>query len=218
MQIDDPSIIAYIHLSYKLQYLKDTAMARFIDETTNQTIMQLMASMHQNILDYVFADDFERIQNELLTKMRDNTNIEEKESALKFFLEICSLLKSVQLTSRILTHTINSFNKIMTVLAETFNIMLPDKATLKAQMMGQTEELLRIYELRNQQEDDKQVSSQEPSWECKSDKLLCQRINPPVDIAREYLKNPCPNEDFRMTQIDLLKSNSIEIFYNLLLL
>ena len=36
-------------------------MARFIDETTSQTIMQLMASMHQNILDYVFADDFERI-------------------------------------------------------------------------------------------------------------------------------------------------------------
>ena len=114
-----------------------------------------MASMHQNILDYVFADDFERIQNELLTKMRDNTNIEEKESALKFFLEICSLLKSVQLTSRILLHTINSFNKIMTVLAETFNIMLPDKATLKAQMMGRTEELLRIYELRIQKEDDK---------------------------------------------------------------
>ena len=41
-------------------------------------------------------------------------------------------------------------------------------------------------------------------------------INPPVAIAKEYLKNPCPNEDFRMTQIDLLKSNSIEIFCNLL--
>lgn len=50
-----------IHLSYKLQYLKDTAMARFIDENTSHTIMQLVSSLHQIILDYIFGDDFERI-------------------------------------------------------------------------------------------------------------------------------------------------------------
>ena len=30
--IDDVSVVSNIHLSYKLQYLKDTAMARYIDE------------------------------------------------------------------------------------------------------------------------------------------------------------------------------------------
>ena len=89
-----------IHLSYKLQYLKDTAMARFIDENTSHTIMQLVSSLHNIILDYIFGDDFERIQAQLIAQMRDNSNVEDKENALKFFLEICSLLKSTNLTNR----------------------------------------------------------------------------------------------------------------------
>lgn len=64
-------------------------MARFIDESTSHTIMQLVSSLHQIILDYIFGDDFERIQQELIAKMRDNSNVQDKENALKFFLEIC---------------------------------------------------------------------------------------------------------------------------------
>ena len=45
--IGDPQIVSCIHLSYKLTFLKDTAMARFIDDTTSHTIMQLISSMHQ---------------------------------------------------------------------------------------------------------------------------------------------------------------------------
>lgn len=75
-------------------------MARFIDENTSHTIMQLVSSLHQIILDYIFGDDFERIQAELIQKMRDNSNVEDKENALKFFLEICTLLKSINLTNR----------------------------------------------------------------------------------------------------------------------
>ena len=36
-------------------------MARFIDESTGHAIMTLVAVMHQQILDYIFGDDFERI-------------------------------------------------------------------------------------------------------------------------------------------------------------
>ena len=98
--IEDPQVINSIHLSYKLQYLKDTAMARFIDENTSHSIMQLVSMHHQIILDYIFGEDFERIQTELITKMRDNSNVQDKENALKFFLEICALLKSINLTNR----------------------------------------------------------------------------------------------------------------------
>ena len=87
--IGDPQIVSCIHLSYKLTFLKDTAMARFIDDTTSHTIMQLISSMHQQILEYIFGDEFDRIQDELLQKMHDNSNHEEKENAMKFFLEIC---------------------------------------------------------------------------------------------------------------------------------
>ena len=43
-------------------------------------------------------------------------------------------------------------------------------------------------------------------------------VNPSKETIKEYLKKPTPSEDPRMTQIDVLKSNSIEIFYNLLIL
>lgn len=43
-------------------------------------------------------------------------------------------------------------------------------------------------------------------------------INPGRETLVEYLKNPSHSEDPNMTQIDILKSNSIEIFYNLLML
>ena len=43
-------------------------------------------------------------------------------------------------------------------------------------------------------------------------------ITPTEESLREYLKNPIPKEDIRMTQIDVLKSSAIEIFYNLLTL
>lgn len=59
--INDPHIVSCIHLSYKLAYLKDTAMARFIDDTTSHTIIQLITSMHQQILEYIFGDEFDRI-------------------------------------------------------------------------------------------------------------------------------------------------------------
>jgi len=49
--------------------------------------------------------------------MRDNSNVEDKENALKFFLEICSLLKSTNLTNRQLQNCTNAFTKIMKVLA-----------------------------------------------------------------------------------------------------
>lgn len=59
--INDSHVIGCIHLSYKLAFLKDTAMARFIDDTTSHTIMQLITSLHQQILEYIFGDEFDRI-------------------------------------------------------------------------------------------------------------------------------------------------------------
>lgn len=36
-------------------------------------------------------------------------------------------------------------------------------------------------------------------------------------MLKDYLKNPIPHEDPKLTQIDMLKSKSIEIFYNLIM-
>ena len=104
----------------------------------------------------------------------------------------------------------------MTVLAHTFNIMLPDKATLYAEMICDREKLYKIYRVREiadiEAEHDRKQGSESP---LPGPSLI---INPSEETIKEYLKNPTPTEDYRMTQIDLLKSNSIEIFYNLLML
>ena len=150
--INDPGIVYIIHLSYRLQFLRDTALARFNDDQMNHVISQLITSMHVLILDYIFGDEFERIQDELLTKMKDNVNVVEKQAALKFFLEICSLLKNVQLMNKHLQSCSSAFNKLMTVLAQIFDIMIPDKRTLRAEISGNKELLLEIYERRMQEE------------------------------------------------------------------
>lgn len=49
--------------------------------------------------------------------MSNNTNVSDKQAALKFFLEICSLLKNVQLMNKHLQTCNNAFTKLMRVLA-----------------------------------------------------------------------------------------------------
>ena len=62
VKIDNkPKILASIHLTYRLQYLKDTAMARFIDDQTGHTVTQIIVSNQQLILEFLFGEDFDRI-------------------------------------------------------------------------------------------------------------------------------------------------------------
>jgi hypothetical protein len=41
-------------------------------------------------------------------------------------------------------------------------------------------------------------------------------VIPPPEFIRDYLLRPS-NEDNKLTQLDILKNNSIDIFYNLLM-
>lgn len=44
-------------------------MARFIDDQTTHTITQIIVSRQQIILEFLFGEEFDRIQDELLGKM-----------------------------------------------------------------------------------------------------------------------------------------------------
>ena len=159
--------------------------------------MALIAVMHQQILDYIFGDDFERIQEELLIQMNDHTNVKKKESALKFFLEICALLKSIQLTNRFVQTCNNAFTKLMTVLAQTFNIMIPDKETLLAEIICDREKLVKIYrdrdeaniaEAEKQQRENLQLlDDSQDDEKPKVERPLNLEINPQEETIRQYL-------------------------------
>jgi hypothetical protein len=94
VKINDPGVRQLIHLNYRLNYLKDTAMARFIDDQTSHQISQLISAYQQHIIEYLFGSEFERIQEELLVKMQSSDS-QQKETALKFFIETCQMLKSI---------------------------------------------------------------------------------------------------------------------------
>ena len=72
VKINDPGVRQLIHLNYRLNYLKDTAMARFIDDQTSHQISQLISAYQQHIIEYLFGSEFERIQEELLVKMQSS--------------------------------------------------------------------------------------------------------------------------------------------------
>jgi len=144
--------------------------------------------------------------------MHDNSNHEEKENAMKFFLEICTLLKSISLNHRFMSTCNREFVKLMIVLGQSFNIMQPDRLTLRAEVKHDYNELIKAFMDRESKATALAVVYDD------HEQLQNWLISPTEDALHEYLKNPCPKEDPRMTQIDVLKSNAMEIFFNLLTL
>lgn len=89
----------------------------------------------------------------------------------------------------------------MTVLAQIFNIMPPDLQTLTFEISGDYEGLAGVF---------KERASMVPAWSTIED------VYPTPDLVTQYLEKPSA-EDTKLTQLDVLKSNSIDIFYSLLM-
>ncbi len=89
----------------------------------------------------------------------------------------------------------------MTVLAQIFNIMPPDLQTLTLEIKGDYKGLAEVY---------KERSCIMPAWSTIED------VYPTPDLIMQYLEKPS-SEDTKLTQLDILKSNSIDIFYSLLM-
>ena len=130
VKIEDDSILEAIHLVYRLVYLKDTAIARFIDDQVLANINSLVYVKSGDIVNHIFVN--KDILIELLSKMR-SPDMRIKHDAIEFFMEVCQLSKNLQLGARYsMFESINS-NNLIEILAETFNIYLPDANTLKAE-------------------------------------------------------------------------------------
>lgn len=93
MNIEDDQIKDAIHLTYRLNYLKDTAMARFIDDSVLATINSLVYVKSQDIVSHIFYN--KDILVELLTKMRSHKDMKEKHDAIEFFMEVCQMSKNM---------------------------------------------------------------------------------------------------------------------------
>jgi len=139
VKIEDESILEAIHLVYRLTYLKDTAIARFIDDSVLANINSLIYVKSQDIISHIFMN--KDLLVELLHKMRSHGDLQAKHDAIEFFMEVCQLSKNLQLNARFsYFESINSFN-LIEILAETFNIYKPNVSTLKAEAFHDDESL-----------------------------------------------------------------------------
>lgn len=155
MNIEDDQIKDAIHLTYRLNYLKDTAMARFIDDSVLATINSLVYVKSQDIVSHIFYN--KDILVELLTKMRSHKDMKEKHDAIEFFMEVCQMSKNMQMGSRFsYFETINSFN-LIEILAESFAIYQPDIETLKAEVFNNYERVKQILIQKNDESEFKQT-------------------------------------------------------------
>lgn len=68
VKISDPQILEYIHLVYRLTYLKDTAIARFIDDQVLSNINSIIYMKSQDIVNHIFYS--REMLEELYSKMK----------------------------------------------------------------------------------------------------------------------------------------------------
>ena len=76
-----PTIEERIHINYRLQYHKDTVMARYIDEQASNIINQLIMANNKEIVSYIFAQPKsiysteKSMKDHIIDKIRDKSDL-----------------------------------------------------------------------------------------------------------------------------------------------
>lgn len=99
--IPDPMILAKIHQTFRLQYLKDVILARTIDDSTFAVLNSLIFYHQADIV--IFCSNSEALLSSLFQLFEPNRNESEgkKAEAIIFLQQLCAIGKQVQLPSRI---------------------------------------------------------------------------------------------------------------------
>ena len=100
-----------IHINYRLQYLRDSVMARYIDDQTVSVINQLITSNNREIVVYIFEPNQHRqsieyaefakygsqasIKDQIVEKIKCKTDMKSRHQAIEFMIELCQILKNL---------------------------------------------------------------------------------------------------------------------------
>lgn len=81
-----------IRINYRLQYLKDTVMARYIDDLSMKTINQLISKNNKDICTEIFFDNPESsksVKDLVIEKVMQKEDMLERSMAIEFMIELC---------------------------------------------------------------------------------------------------------------------------------
>ena len=91
-QIEDPLILSKIQTNYRLFYLRDNAIGRFIEENTLKNINIIIHYLNNEIVQY-FSQNKQFLV--LLCMKIENHNLEEKLEGISFLLELTQLSRDL---------------------------------------------------------------------------------------------------------------------------
>lgn len=97
LEIDDQKILYKIHLNYRLNYLKDTAIGRFIEEVTLKHINFLTHYNNNDIIQY-FLENNEQLIKVLIDKIKED-DLQIRYQGISFLLELITCCKDIVLFS-----------------------------------------------------------------------------------------------------------------------
>lgn len=92
MEIDDPKILTKIHINHRLNYLKDTATGRFIEDVTLKNINFLLHYNNSDIIQYFLSN--ENILMKLLDKIKDE-DLNIRYQGICLLLELINCCKDI---------------------------------------------------------------------------------------------------------------------------
>ncbi len=96
--IPDPEIIVKINQTYRLQFLKDVALARLLDDGT---FANLNSVVHYNNLTMVtYFQQNKEYMDTLFSLMASDAPAEKKRDVVFFLKELCIVAKSLPLSQR----------------------------------------------------------------------------------------------------------------------
>ena len=202
VQITSEQILDSIHLVYRLNYLKDTAIARFVDDSVLSNINSLIYVHSQDIANHIFHN--KDILQELLQKMR-SPEMHAKHDAIEFFMEVCQMSKSMQMGQRFsfFESLSQSSSNLIEILAESFYVYYPDEHTLRYEAFEDTDSLLNyLIQLTLQGQKPLKATEDEES----QDPGLVRAT------IEDFLK---PHDKYDIRKLDLMKINAIEILMNI---
>jgi protein phosphatase-4 regulatory subunit 3 len=93
--ISDPKILAKIVETHRIQYLKDVALARLLDDGTFSTLNTLIQVNHNELVEYFKSDP--TYLTRVCDILRDKeVSVESKADAVAFMHELCAIVKGLQ--------------------------------------------------------------------------------------------------------------------------
>jgi protein phosphatase-4 regulatory subunit 3 len=99
IDVDRPEIVATIHETHRLQFLKNVVLSRFIDDTMASIISSRILMNHVDIMGYFQSEP--KLLLKLLNVIEDeDTRPRRRMDALNTLANLCSVTKSTQTAMR----------------------------------------------------------------------------------------------------------------------